>query len=263
LWPSRLVRPCRPFLRPRGDGRQTRRGRRHSHKCDVAEADPSQPVNGRKRKRLALNSRRATFRAGDDSEVEAGVVKKHCRTKHDATPRTHPHEGAARPDTRRRTAILFHGGAASQRSQYPVKILIAASNEMKLVFNEPPKRSGATAQALLLLKLTACRLYEGHKMIRRFPRRAFSRNTKNELSSDALKNLDKLNKYFGSKSLVQHIRTRFAFHSPNPSRWRITTCHLSSGQSNIYQSIPVTSFFVRLKLSVLQLLLLLGEATGS
>jgi hypothetical protein len=94
------------------------------------------------------------------------------------------------------------------------KFLIAASNEMKLVFNEPPKRSGATAQALLLLKLTAGRLYEGHKMISKtFSAKGLLKKYKNDLSSDALKNLDKLNKYFGSKSLVQHIRTRFAFHS--------------------------------------------------
>jgi hypothetical protein len=46
------------------------------------------------------------------------------------------------------------------------KLLIAASNEMKLVFDQEPKRSGASAQALLLLKLTAGRLYEGHKTIR-------------------------------------------------------------------------------------------------
>ena len=85
---------------------------------------------------------------------------------------------------------------------------------MKLVFNEPPKRSGATAQPLLLLKLTAGRLYEGHKMISKtFSAKGLLKKYKNELSSDALKNLDKLNKYFGSKSLIQHIRTRFAFHS--------------------------------------------------
>ena len=94
------------------------------------------------------------------------------------------------------------------------KFLIAASNEMKLVFNEPPKRSGATAQALLLLKLTAGRLYEGHKMISKtFSAKGLLKKYKNELSSDALKNLDKLNKYFGSKSLIQDIRTKFAFHS--------------------------------------------------
>jgi hypothetical protein len=45
------------------------------------------------------------------------------------------------------------------------KLLIAVSKEMKLVFNEPPKRSGASAQVLLLFKLTAGRLYEGYKMI--------------------------------------------------------------------------------------------------
>jgi hypothetical protein len=45
-------------------------------------------------------------------------------------------------------------------------LLIAASNELKIVDKEPPKRSGAVAQVLLLLKLTAGRLYEGHKMIK-------------------------------------------------------------------------------------------------
>ena len=94
------------------------------------------------------------------------------------------------------------------------KLLIAVSNEAKLVFSEQPKRSAALAQVLLLSKLTAGRLYEGHKMISQtFSAKGFREKYKAELSLIASENLDKLNKYFGSKSLIQRIRTKIAFHS--------------------------------------------------
>jgi hypothetical protein len=94
------------------------------------------------------------------------------------------------------------------------KLQIAASNELKLVYGEPPKRSAATAQVLLLLKLTAGRLYEGHKMISgTFSAKGFLRTYKSEMSSTALDSLYKLNNYFGDRSIIQRIRTKFAFHS--------------------------------------------------
>lgn len=65
------------------------------------------------------------------------------------------------------------------------KLLIAVSKEMKLVFNEPPKRSGASAQVLLLFKLTAGRLYEGYKMISKtFSAKGFLNKYKIDMSSD-------------------------------------------------------------------------------
>ncbi len=93
------------------------------------------------------------------------------------------------------------------------KLLIAATNEMKLVYSTLPKRSAATAQVLLLLKLTAGRLYEGHKMISEtFSAKGLLKKYKNDLSGATLQNLVMLNKYFGKKSAIQRIRTKFAFH---------------------------------------------------
>ena len=93
------------------------------------------------------------------------------------------------------------------------KLLAVAINEMEFVGEEPPKRSAAAAQVLLLLKLTAGRLYEGHKMINEtFSAKGFLKKYKAEMSSSTLVSLDTLNKYFGSKSAIQRIRTKFAFH---------------------------------------------------
>jgi hypothetical protein len=93
------------------------------------------------------------------------------------------------------------------------KLLNAAANELKLVDSEPPKQRAALAQALLLLKLTAGRLYEGHHMINKtFSAKGFLKKYKAEMSSAHLASLDTLNKYFGGGSTIQRIRHRFAFH---------------------------------------------------
>ena len=93
------------------------------------------------------------------------------------------------------------------------KILAAATNELKLVGGEPPKRSAGLAQVLLLLKLTAGRLYEGQKMISEtFSAKGFRKKYKAEMSSATFVSLDTLNKYFGRKSTIRRIRTKFAFH---------------------------------------------------
>ena len=94
------------------------------------------------------------------------------------------------------------------------KLLTAAINELELVGGkERPKRSAAVSQVLLLLKLTAGRLYEGHKMINEtFSAKGFLKKYKAEMSSATFVSLDTLNKYFGGKSAIQRIRTKFAFH---------------------------------------------------
>jgi hypothetical protein len=78
---------------------------------------------------------------------------------------------------------------------------------------QSPQRSAALAQVILLLKLTAGRLYEGHKMINEnFSAKGFLNKYASELSPNTLESLSKLNKYFGGKSAIQRIRTKFAFH---------------------------------------------------
>jgi hypothetical protein len=89
---------------------------------------------------------------------------------------------------------------------------------MRLVDKEPPKLSASIAQVLLLLKLTAGRLYEGHKMIREtFSAKGFLTKYKDEMSSPTLKSFDRMNKYFGGKSAIQRIRKKFAFHLDSES----------------------------------------------
>ena len=93
------------------------------------------------------------------------------------------------------------------------KLLVAATNELELVGSEPAKRRAALAQAVLILKLTAGRLYEGHKMINEtFSAKGFLKRYKAEMSSAQLAILDTLNKYYGGKSAIQRIRRKFAFH---------------------------------------------------
>ncbi len=114
------------------------------------------------------------------------------------------------PDER---LFYFMAGQLHNDINILTKLLTAAINELKLVEKEPPKRSAALAQVLLLLKLTAGRLYEGHKMIgETFSAKGFLTKYKAEMSSATFVNLDTLNKYFGGKSVIQRIRTKFAFH---------------------------------------------------
>jgi hypothetical protein len=109
--------------------------------------------------------------------------------------------------------FYFMAGQLHNDINILTKLLTAAINEVKLVGKEPPKRSAAIAQVLLLLKLTAGRLYEGHKMISEtFSAKGFLKKYKAEMSSDTFVSLDTLNKYFGGKSAIQRIRTKFAFH---------------------------------------------------
>ena len=109
--------------------------------------------------------------------------------------------------------FYFMAGQLHNDINILTKLLTAAINEVELVGREPPKRSAALAQVLLLLKLTAGRLYEGHKMIREtFSAKGFLKKYKAEMSSATFVSLDTLNRYFGSKSAIQRIRTKFAFH---------------------------------------------------
>jgi hypothetical protein len=109
--------------------------------------------------------------------------------------------------------FYFMAGQLHNDINILTKLLAAAINEMEFVGSELPKRSAAAAQVLLLLKLTAGRLYEGHKMINEtFSAKGFLKKYKAEMSSATLVSLDTLNKYFGSKSAIQRIRTKFAFH---------------------------------------------------
>jgi hypothetical protein len=109
--------------------------------------------------------------------------------------------------------FYFMAGQLHNDINILTKLLIAAINESKIVGREPPKRSAALAQVLLLLKLTAGRLYEGHKMISEtFSAKGFLKKYKAEMSSATVVSLDTLNKYFGGGSDIQRIRTKFAFH---------------------------------------------------
>lgn len=114
------------------------------------------------------------------------------------------------PDER---LFYFMAGQLHNDINILTKLLTAGINEVKLVDKELPKRSAAIAQVLLLLKLTAGRLYEGHKMIgETFSAKGFLKKYKAEMSSATFVSLDTMNKYFGSKSVIQRIRTKFAFH---------------------------------------------------
>ena len=109
--------------------------------------------------------------------------------------------------------FYFMAGQLHNDINILVKLLSAAINELKLVDKEPPKRSAAIAQVLLLLKLTAGRLYEGHKMIgETFSAKGFLNRYKVEMSSSTFESFVTMNKYFGRKSTIQRIRTKFAFH---------------------------------------------------
>jgi hypothetical protein len=91
--------------------------------------------------------------------------------------------------------------------------LIIAINEVRLVGQDSPRRSAALAQVVLLLKLTAGRLYEGQKMINEnFSAKKFLKKYESEVSHSTVESLDKLNKYFGRKSAIELIRNKFSFH---------------------------------------------------
>ena len=109
--------------------------------------------------------------------------------------------------------FYFMAGQLHNDINILTKLLSAAINELKLVDKEPPKRSAALAQALLLLKLIAGRVYEGHKMIgETFSAKGFLKRYRAEMSPSTLESLIAMNKYFGGKSAIQRIRTKFAFH---------------------------------------------------
>lgn len=109
--------------------------------------------------------------------------------------------------------FYFMAGQLHNDINILTKLLSAAINEVKLVDKEPPKLSAAIAQVLLLLKLIAGRLYEGHKMIgETFSAKGFLKRYGAEMSSSTFESLVAMNKYFGSKSAIQRIRTKFAFH---------------------------------------------------
>jgi hypothetical protein len=109
--------------------------------------------------------------------------------------------------------FYFMAGQLHNDINILTKLLTAAIKELKLVEKEPPKRSGANAQVLLLLKLTAGRLYEGHKMIgETFSAKGFLKKYKADMTPLVLNNLYAMNTYFGGKNAIQHIRTKLAFH---------------------------------------------------
>jgi hypothetical protein len=109
--------------------------------------------------------------------------------------------------------FYFMAGQLHNDINILTKLLAVSINEIEFVGGELPKRSAAAAQVLLLLKLTAGRLYEGYKMINEtFSAKGFRKKYKVEMSSATLVSLDTLNKYFGSNSAIQRIRTKFAFH---------------------------------------------------
>jgi hypothetical protein len=115
------------------------------------------------------------------------------------------------PDDER--LFYFMAGQLHNDVNILTKLLLAAANELKLANEEPPKLSAASAQVLLLLKLTAGRLYESHRMISEtFSEKGFLKKHKAEMSSDTVQSLKTINKYFGGKSTIQRIRTKFAFH---------------------------------------------------
>ena len=93
------------------------------------------------------------------------------------------------------------------------KFISAASNEIKLAGGEVAKRSAAMAQLILLLKLTAGRLYEAHKLINQgFSAKGLLKKYEGELSDFTMELIKDVNRYFGKKSVIQRIRKKFAFH---------------------------------------------------
>lgn len=89
------------------------------------------------------------------------------------------------------------------------KLLAAAINELNFVDQDPPKRSAAIAQVLLMLKMTARRLYEGYDMIGdNCSEKGFLRKYRSGMSDVTLAGLVAMNKYFAGGSAVQWIRSK-------------------------------------------------------
>ena len=108
--------------------------------------------------------------------------------------------------------FYFMAGQLHNDINILTNLLSVAMNEVMLV-KEEPKRSASIAQVLLLLKLTAGQLYEGHKMIdETFSAKGFRTRYKDEMSATTFDSLNKMNRYFGGKSAIQRIRKKFAFH---------------------------------------------------
>jgi hypothetical protein len=81
------------------------------------------------------------------------------------------------------------------------KLLSAAINEVKLAGCEVAKRSAAMAQLILLLKLTAGRLYEAHKLINQgFSAKRLFKKYEDELSDVTMELIKDVNRYFGKKA---------------------------------------------------------------
>ncbi len=115
------------------------------------------------------------------------------------------------PDAER--LFYFMAGQLSNDVNILTKFLTFSINEAKSAVGEPPKRSAAIAQVILVLKFLAGRLYEGHKMINEtFSAKKFRKKYAAEMTPVTIASLDDINKYFGPASLIQRIRRKFAFH---------------------------------------------------
>ncbi len=111
---------------------------------------------------------------------------------------------------------LFYFLAGQLRNDINIlnKLMLVAMNEVRTAPGQSPRYSAALAQVILLLKLTAGRLYEGHITIKRdFLAKGLLQKYATYMLSEELTQLNDLNRYFGSGNpAIQRIRNKLAFH---------------------------------------------------
>jgi hypothetical protein len=78
---------------------------------------------------------------------------------------------------------------------------------------DTPRMWAGLTQMLLIAKLLAARLFEGHRLISQtFSARKLRAKYLDDLPPKAIENLDKINRYFGSENLIERVRNKFANH---------------------------------------------------
>jgi hypothetical protein len=75
-------------------------------------------------------------------------------------------------------------------------------------------QEAALSQTLLLIKILAGKLYEGHALIgKAFSAKKLYQKYQNRLNDEGRNSLQQINRYFGnSDNMIKRIRNEFAFH---------------------------------------------------
>ena len=96
--------------------------------------------------------------------------------------------------------------------------LNALTKLLWFAFNEYRTTDGliqkaALSQVLLITKLLAGKLYEGHKLIAKmYSGKKLHQKYQTMLNDDGRTALQQINSYFGRNNLIKKIRNEFAFH---------------------------------------------------